>query len=622
MKKIVVLLLIISVFLTACENKNNAETTASNLPQADASCTHEDADGNGLCDNCKGAVTVTVDFYAINDLHGKFGDTDANIGVDELTSYIKNSGKADDNYVVLSSGDMWQGGSESNLTKGNIITEWMNDLDVASMTLGNHEFDWGIEYIVENAEIAEFPFLAINIYDKSTNQLADFCTPSVIVDRGGIQIGIIGAIGDCYSSISSDKTEGIYFKTDAALTSLVKVESEKLRNAGADYIVYSLHDGYGRSKNGVSSIDGNMISSYYDIELSKNGYVDIVFEGHTHKNYVLKDTYGVYHLQSGGDNEGIAHAEVTVNFVTSENTVNTVEYVSSDRYASMQDDPIVKKLLEKYAEEISQGSLSIGTNDIKRESDFLCQTVADLYYKKGIERWGSRYDIVLGGGFISARSPYYLASGEVTYAMVQAVFPFDNPLVLCTVSGKDLKNKFLQTSNKNYFVSYESTLASRIDDSETYFIVVDTYTSTYAPNNLTEVEMYNPNIFARDILADYIAAGGFTDSGKTYQKLSIPEITVIGNALADNAQTEEKYITKGKITQIHNSKYGNMTIEDEDKNTLYIYGLYDALGERYDKMANPPQIGDVITVCAHIKKFVDKNTSPALVELVNAKLYE
>lgn len=45
--------------------------------------------------------------------------------------------------LLLLTGDMWQGSSESHLTRGFIITEWMNDLDFTAMTVGGHEFDWG-----------------------------------------------------------------------------------------------------------------------------------------------------------------------------------------------------------------------------------------------------------------------------------------------------------------------------------------------------------------------------------------------------------------------------------------------------------------------------------------------
>ena len=190
---------------------------------------HTDENSDGKCDDCGISVLVALDFYAINDLHGKFADTDSNVGVDELTTYLRSAYKTDDNVLILSSGDMWQGSFESNATKGMILTDWMNDLDFVSMTLGNHEYDWGEEYVEANEAAAEFPFLAINIYERSTNERVDYCEPSVVIERGGMRIGIIGAMGNCYSSIASDKVEDIYFKTGSQLTSLVKAEADRLR---------------------------------------------------------------------------------------------------------------------------------------------------------------------------------------------------------------------------------------------------------------------------------------------------------------------------------------------------------------------------------------------------------
>ena len=250
-RSISILILILALVLAFCgcdiSNFGNGETDTQAKIEP---CTgeHIDNDNNSFCDVCSNTVIVYVDFYAINDLHGKFDDTQANNGVDELTTYLQNAYHTDDNVVILSSGDMWQGSSESNLTQGLLITDWMNQLDFASMTIGNHEFDWGEEFIEKNNELAEFPFLAINIYDIETNERVEYCEPSVMIERNGAKIGIIGAVGDVYSSISSDKTEGVYFKVDGELTALVKAEAQRLKDEGADFIVYSIHDGYEKNK--------------------------------------------------------------------------------------------------------------------------------------------------------------------------------------------------------------------------------------------------------------------------------------------------------------------------------------------------------------------------------------
>ena len=487
-------------------------TPATKPTQGNSSCSsHVDQGDDGKCDNCGVSTLVIVDFYAINDLHGKIADGDTHPGVDELTTYLKKAKKTDDHVVLLSAGDMWQGSSESNLTQGLIATDWMNHLKFSAMALGNHEFDWGIDPVKKNNDLAKFPLLGINVYDRSTNKRVSYCKSSVMVEKGGIQIGIIGAIGDCYSSISKDKVTDIYFKVDGDLTKLVKDEAAKLRSNGADYIVYLLHDGYGNSKSSTAtSIRGSEIDHYYDPSLS-NGYVDLVFEGHTHQRYILKDEYGVYHLQNKGDNKGISHVEVSINTANGNTKTRYADLVTTGIYANMADDPIVEELLDKYDEDVSAGSDVLGKNTQKRSSREIAQLVADLYYEKGLELWGKEYDIVLGGGFMSVRSPYELPAGDVTYGTLYSLLPFDNDLVLCSIKGRDLREKFFETDNDRYYISYGDygkQVKGNIDPNKTYYIVVDSYTSVYAPNRLTEIVRYNKKIYARDLLAEYIKSGG------------------------------------------------------------------------------------------------------------------
>ncbi len=484
--------------LTGCQMMPGGSTggTGDSTPIELPPEQHTDIDGNGVCDDCNQSVVVSVDFYAVNDLHGKFLATDNQPGVGGLTTYLKEAQAANPNTILLSSGDMWQGSSESNLTRGKIINDWMSEMDFVSMTLGNHEFDWGTSYIAENAAACDFPFLAINVYEYGTNARAPYCQPSVMVERGGAKIGIIGAVGDCYSSISSDKVQDVYFQTGSSLTSLVKAEANRLKAAGADCIVYSLHDG---------------MDEGYDTSLS-NGYVDVVFEGHTHSRYVKKDSYGVYHLQGGGENKNISHATLSVNIATNSVKTDKAETISSSVYGAKSEDPIMQTLKAKYADEIAKGYEALGYNNRYRDDSELEALVAQLYLEKGLERWGKQYNIVLGGGFLKTRSPYNLYAGEVYYSDVQSVFPFDNQIVLCSISGYKLKSAFLETDNTDYYCAYSTygnSVKGSINTSSTYYVVVDTYTLQYAYNGLTEVARYDETTFARDLLAEYIQAGGF-----------------------------------------------------------------------------------------------------------------
>lgn len=518
-KSIIAVLLVLMVLLTACEDNTNSNITSSDSQKPNNSSSesfeeikknHKDDDNNGRCDKCNESVLIKIDFFAVNDLHGKITDSSSQPGVDELTSYFKLMYKQEDNVVLLSSGDMWQGSSESNLTKGNLTTEWMNHVGFEGMAIGNHEYDWGSDAIVENSKIAEFPILAINIYAKDDNQRVDYAQSSVLIERNGVKIGIIGAAGDNYSSIASDMSKDVYFKTGNELTALVKAESEKLRKQGAQIIVYSLHDGHDRSSSGSGMIADDTLKGYYDASLSSGGYVDVVFEAHTHQNYVLKDAYGVYHLQGGGENKGISHVEIAVNAVNSNKRVTEAEFISNSIYQYLAKDSIVDTLLEKYEDELEISSKVLGNNPSKKNSEYVEALVARLYYEKGIEKWGDKYDIVLGGGFLRLRSPYYLFAGEVRYSDLLSILPFDNELVLCSIKGSDLKSKFFETTNKDYHIyygAYGAEIKNNIQSNKTYYVVVDSYTSTYKYNRLTEVERLGPDIYARDLLAQYIMDG-------------------------------------------------------------------------------------------------------------------
>lgn len=506
MRKICILLILCLLF-AGC-TAAPAQTTPTEDP---CTLSHIDAENDGFCDRCSEMTLVYIDFFCVNDLHGKVADADSHPGVDELSTYLKTARENNENTILLSPGDMWQGSPESNLTHGLLTTEWMNELGFAAMTLGNHEYDWGEEPIIENSEIAQFPFLAINIYERETDKQVSYCQSSHVVDLGKVQVGIIGAMGDCYSSISADKVSDVYFKTGQELSQLVKAESERLRSEGVDFIVYLIHDGYGQSKSAsTTNIPSAQLRDYYDGTLS-NGYVDLVFEGHTHQRYILKDEHGVYHLQNKGDNKGISHVEICYNIGNDQHSVETSKLIATGDYVKLEDDPIVAQLLDKYSEDINRGTELLGTNAAQRDGVFLRQKVADLYYEIGEEYWGNEYDIALGGGFMSIRSPGTLPPGDVTYGDLYSLFPFDNQLVLCSIKGQELRDKFFETDNDRYFIAYGDygqQIKNNIDPNATYYVVTDTYSSLYGPNKMTEIARFDEDIFARDMLAEYIREGG------------------------------------------------------------------------------------------------------------------
>ena len=482
-KRVIAILVVFVLLLCGCHTNENAFSQPVN-------CSHADEDDNGTCDLCSANVVVTIDLYHVNDLHGKIADGEEHPGVDELSTYLQHARDKSENMLLLSSGDMWQGSNESNMTGGLIVTDWMNEMHFAAMTLGEHELGWGEERILENLEQANFPFLAINVYDRETDRQVSYCQSSTLINFGSVQIGVIGAVGDSYSDISPDRVENIYFKTGEELTELIKEECRRLRARGAEFVVLSMHNGYD--------------PDFYDISLSY-GYVDLVLEGRSHQKYELKDSHGVYHLQGGGDNQAINHAKIWINTVTGTHFVTDQEFLNTTTYDEMRPYSIVDRLLRKYEAQIAPSKETIGYNRSELDRDQLRKTVAQLYLWEGMQKWGREYDIVLGGGMLSIRSPYVLQSGDVNYAMLQTLFPQENELMLCSLRGSELDKLFISVENKNFFIARADDRS--IEPEAMYFVVIDAYTYSLVSDYVTLVARYGAGVYARDLLADYIAAG-------------------------------------------------------------------------------------------------------------------
>ena len=133
---------------------------------------------------------------------------------------------------------------------------------------------------------------------------------------------------------------------------------------------------------------------------------------------------------------------------------------------------------------------------------------------------------------------------------------------------------------------------------------------------MTEIARYDETTFARDLLAKFIEEGGWGAPAGPITLTSIPDALAIGQGLANNAETAVAYYIRGEIISINGSFYGNMTIQDEMGNTLYIYGTWDKTGStRYGNMSNPPQVGDTVVLVGAIKNY------NGTIEMIDGRFY-
>ena len=122
-----------------------------------------------------------------NDVHCGVNDT---IGYDGLMLYKKQLLKKYNNVMLVDAGDHIQGGTMGLITSGEAIIEIMNKLEYEVATLGNHEFDYGIEQLETVKKLLNCSYISSNYCYKKNKE--SIYPPYKIIEKGGKKIGFIG----------------------------------------------------------------------------------------------------------------------------------------------------------------------------------------------------------------------------------------------------------------------------------------------------------------------------------------------------------------------------------------------------------------------------------------------
>ena len=146
----------------------------------------------------------------VNDTHShmepiRSGEYAGMGGALERAAYIDSVRKADGpgNVLLLHAGDFWQGTTYFSEYKGDVEIQVMNALHYDAVTLGNHEFDNGLEALGEKLSSLECPVVVCN-YDFSPFEAGKYIKPYVIVEKAGKKIGIIGVLCKLKDMVAGD----------------------------------------------------------------------------------------------------------------------------------------------------------------------------------------------------------------------------------------------------------------------------------------------------------------------------------------------------------------------------------------------------------------------------------
>lgn len=170
--------------------------------------------------------------------------------------------------LLFDSGDFSQGSAFYTTFKGDVEIGLMNRMGYDAATIGNHEFDFGLENMARLFRMANFPIVCAN-YDFTGTPVEGTVKPYIIIKRDGLRIGVFGICPQMEGLVDATKCEGVKYLDPVATAD--KVAHMLKHDKRCDLVVCLSHLGWIMPQN---TDDHKMMAANHDI--------DIVLGGHSH----------------------------------------------------------------------------------------------------------------------------------------------------------------------------------------------------------------------------------------------------------------------------------------------------------------------------------------------------
>ena len=219
---------------------------------------------------------LTLTLLHTNDLHSQIEPFDANhpryagrAGLARVAGFANACRLENPNLLLLDAGDFYQGTPYFNFFKGDIMLKMMTEIGYDAGTIGNHEFDNGLEGLRDPLPHAGFPLINSN-YDFSNTILEGKFPRYKIFKKSGLRIGIYG-LGIELSGLVNEKQHGAVRYNDALPVAL-EMEKFLALEKKCDLVVCLSHLGLQYRDDKIS-----------DVTLAPElFYTDVIIGGHTH----------------------------------------------------------------------------------------------------------------------------------------------------------------------------------------------------------------------------------------------------------------------------------------------------------------------------------------------------
>lgn len=180
--------------------------------------------------------------------------------------------KEDKDLLLLDSGDFSQGSPYYTMFKGDVETELMNIMGYDAATIGNHEFDFGLENMARIFRKAKFPIVCAN-YDFTGTVVEGLVKPYVIIKRKGVKIGIFGLSPKLDGLVMASTCAGVRYSDPIKTANAV---ADKLKNEEkCDVVICLSHLGWDEA--GLNDME----------MMAKTRNIDLVLGGHSHSYFKM-----------------------------------------------------------------------------------------------------------------------------------------------------------------------------------------------------------------------------------------------------------------------------------------------------------------------------------------------
>ncbi|XP_075154884.1 5'-nucleotidase-related protein-like isoform X1 [Haematobia irritans] len=505
----------------------------------------------------------------INDFHARYEPTDTSGGACEASAEciggyartvytVRNllEQQKDKNPVYFNAGDSFQGSLWYNIGRWNVTKEFLNLLPADAMTLGNHEFDHGIDGVVPFLETLDSPMLVANIDSTNEPTMTGKYKPSMIIERSGRKIGVIGVILETTYDLAN--TGKLIFLNESES---ILEEAAKLKDQGANIIIVLSHCGYD-----VDKIIAEKTGSVVDVIVGSHSHTFLYTGDNPPGPDKPKGDYPTIIDHSSGRKVLIVQAGAYAKYVGNltvffDDEGNVVDFEGAPLYMdnkvpeandvidAMQPWKLI--LDDQIARIVGESKVDLLKSDCDRREcnigNFFADSAVYAFTKLNPyneSNWTQAAIALINTGAI--RVPLY--KGNLSYGHISTMSPFENKMAAFTLPGAqvlealefslneiDLFNNktsssiFLQVSGLKVVYNFTKPNGHRVQQIK----VRCKYCSVPIYQPLDVKEDY------RIISSDFIAEGGggftmFRDYGKDLQK-ELTDLEAICDYVNDNS---------------------------------------------------------------------------------------